>query len=625
MQQASAPTRSGSGSALRKFGVGLLLVALFGLALWWQRSAVVQWLLQQTVLTAPRLSGLFFDTTRTDIADLAFGFNTDAGALTVELKNLSATYDLQAAKIQDLNIAEATLKFVYRPADPAKTADSPKPISLPLERLRIAKLALTIDSPWGQSRFAGAADIHRAANDALTAALQDDKQTLNLQIDAGFNAARFDILQSAGKQILALQASQLNQPNRQIRLNTEPAALANWLNGNLLIPDRWRAMPAAASFESVAASVAGMQFNLNLTGPDTAGKASGHFTLGQAQQPLLDGEFELAQQPTLTVDADIKLQILAAQAFALAKPRLPASVDAWQISGGEMRGVARLRWQAERELDGSANLQIHGLDLTAGSLSITNATLAADLPDLARQAATVTAGVPNLGLGKTLTAQDLQIKVGYQPLKHQVDLEQAKLSLFAGTLALAPGHFSTLEPSALLTVLLEDIDLSQLLTSLDYPDISGTGKLTGSLPVTISKTGFELEDGELTGTRPGVLRYRGKAADPNNLAFQALRNLAYHGLQAKLSYRPNGDYRLGLRLEGHNPEVLSGHPLAFNLNISGQLPELLQKGLLAGDFERAVIQQASTQPAAEKNSKPPRLPAGPNPTLKPPPAERRNP
>jgi hypothetical protein len=172
----------------------------------------------------------------------------------------------------------------------------------------------------------------------------------------------------------------------------------------------------------------------------------------------------------------------------------------------------------------------------------------------------------------------------------------------------------------LLTLRLHDVDLSQLLMSLHYPNISGTGTIAGELPLQLSAGAIDVQDGSLNGTQPGVLRYVGPA-DSQNIAFKALRNLVYRNLQAKVNYRPNGDYHLGLRLEGSNPEVLSGHPLAFNLNISGQLPELLQKGILAGDLERTILEQAIAKPANLEKS--PNTRTGDQ-LPKPPPADRRS-
>ena len=165
-------------------------------------------------------------------------------------------------------------------------------------------------------------------------------------------------------------------------------------------------------------------------------------------------------------------------------------------------------------------------------------------------------------------------------------------------------------------VLVRELDLSRLLATLSQPGLSGSGRVGGTLPVRLSADSIELEEGRLMGDGPGVFRYRGPA-DDGSLAFRALRNFVYRQFQARADYRPNGDYRIGIRLEGHNPQVLAGHPIAFNLNLSGQLPELLQKGILAGDFERPVLDLYESANAAPKSRTE-------REQRKPPPADRRD-
>jgi hypothetical protein len=87
------------------------------------------------------------------------------------------------------------------------------------------------------------------------------------------------------------------------------------------------------------------------------------------------------------------------------------------------------------------------------------------------------------------------------------------------------------------------------------------------------------------------LRYQAPGATEDNLALKTLSNMRYHSLQAKLNYQPSGDYRVGVRLEGKNPQVLSGHLVAFNLNLTGSLPELIKKGIMAGDFDKPILEQ----------------------------------
>ena len=245
-------TLSGRGkttSALRKLGSVLLILILLGLGLWWQRSAIVQWLLQQTVLTAPRLAGLIFDGKQTEIGELGFGLTTGVGDLAVELKGLRATYDLQVPKIQDIDIAEAKFKLSYQPAEAAKASDDDKPFSLPLDSLRIAKLVLEVDTPWGLSQFAGALAAERGADNSLTASFQDDKQSLRIALTPGFGDAKLNVGRAGGGKILELQAKSLKQPRQSIALNAELSALADWLNGNPLLPNQLQTKLATAHFD----------------------------------------------------------------------------------------------------------------------------------------------------------------------------------------------------------------------------------------------------------------------------------------------------------------------------------------------------------------------------------------
>jgi hypothetical protein len=174
-------------------------------------------------------------------------------------------------------------------------------------------------------------------------------------------------------------------------------------------------------------------------------------------------------------------------------------------------------------------------------------------------------------------------------------VEQAEAAIFDGLLAVMPGSLDFSQSPLLFTLALKDVDLAALLAALNYPKLTGSGRISGTLPVSIAENAIEIQGGTLSGKQPGKLSYQGPTTEGDNLAFKALRNLVYHDLQAGLDYQPSGDYRLSLHLQGKNPDLLDGHPLAFNLNLSGKLPELLQRSLLSGDFDRSVLEQMKNQ------------------------------
>jgi len=580
-----------------------MVLLLLGLAVWWQRSILAQWLLQQslkqTALTAPRLSGLWFDFKQAKLAEISFGLATPAGDLSVAMENVTSDYDLEKQIVNTLSIGHAKLKFNYHPADKAETknATDSGAMSLPLDRLSIAKLDIDIDTPWGLSRFAGQADIARGAADSIEAKFQDDQQSIRLEIEPGFNVANLKVERLPSGKIFEMNAKQLDQAAKQISLNADALALIEWFGSSLLIPETLRAKTQTTDLAKISPLLSATQLSANAQSPDNFATLQTKVLLTRDKRSLLAMDLSMANNQT--IDAHGRLDMAATETFDLIKPWLPAMAASWTISNGKVQGSFNLHKPAHQDGSGTAQLQISALALAAGAARIENGNITLTIPELAERAVDLSAEVPTLGLGKELVARDLNVKARY--LDQELTLNQASLAIFGGTMALMPGKMHLAQTPMLLTLQLHGVDLSQLLDSLHYPNISGTGSIDGELPLQLSAGTIDLQEGSLSGTRPGVLRYVGPA-DSENIAFKALRNLVYQNLQAKVNYRPNGDYHLGLRVEGSNPEVLSGHPLAFNLNISGQLPELLQKGILAGDFERTILEQATAKPADAKTS-----------------------
>jgi hypothetical protein len=178
----------------------------------------------------------------------------------------------------------------------------------------------------------------------------------------------------------------------------------------------------------------------------------------------------------------------------------------------------------------------------------------------------------------------------------ELGVSQAGVEMLGGSLSLAPFSLSLDGSQTPRTVVdLAGIDLSQLLEFLGQEALSGEGTLDGSLPIVISPQGPRVEHAVLFSTVPGHIRYRpandNDAPGVDNLALRALRDLRYKVLNATLTYRSDGNYAVRLRLEGNNPQVYDGYPIALNLNLSGVLPDLLQASLLTGDFSAAVLKQ----------------------------------
>ena len=74
------------------------------------------------------------------------------------------------------------------------------------------------------------------------------------------------------------------------------------------------------------------------------------------------------------------------------------------------------------------------------------------------------------------------------------------------------------------------------------------------------------------------------------VAIGALADFTYEKLEVDVTYDTDGTLTLGIRLEGSNSAVESGRPIHYNLNITENLPALLQSLQLSDELSERVEQ-----------------------------------
>ena len=569
-----------------------LLIAVAGT--WWQRDALMRWGLQQilptSALSSPSLSVARFDFNQAQLSTLQFDLQTPFGLLSADMGDIKADYDLKAVKLNSLNINKARIRFAYHSADNAAPADKTNPTVpvLPFRRLNIDNLDLEIATPWGLVSFVGHLTADYAPEKPLLLTLDDGEQLIQLHISPDFHEAKLTATQITGKKTFVLNFQQLNQSHSEATLDADASAFLQWLTSSRLLPAQLQTDLAASSFAQAKVNIATMQLNLTAKSIDNLENITGRLLLSRDQNYLSSAE--IAFNPGKTqIKLDGHLDLAAAELMGLIKSWLPDVIKTWQFTTGNVMGTYRLNWQPHTEIRGEAFLKAYQIGITGGPVQVNDGYMRLDFTDFTNLSFILDMDVPTLQLGQETTIRNLQVKVKQ---KNQIlTLERATFPIFGGLLEILPDSVNINQPPFNLTMGVRKLDLAQLLASLNFPELSGTGTISGKLPLRLSMDSIEIHGGSLNGTHPGVLRYQGPVVDDENIAFKALRNMLYHKLQATFNYNRTGGYELGLRVEGKNPDVLSGYPVAFNLNLSGQLPELLQKGILAGDFTRPIMEQ----------------------------------
>ncbi len=172
-------------------------------------------------------------------------------------------------------------------------------------------------------------------------------------------------------------------------------------------------------------------------------------------------------------------------------------------------------------------------------------------------------------------------------------IDSAALGFADGKLLLSDVSFA---PAAPLDTALkvQDVDLGALLSLLNINGLSGSGKLSGNIPLHIDPSGMAIVEGQLAAAGPGALSYvgaslpadlglgQGSAAGTVNLVRNALTDFHYTSLTLLLYRAVDGRGSLLARIQGANPAVLDGRVFVLNIRFESDFDRLA--ALLIGSY-----------------------------------------
>ncbi|MDO8273320.1 MAG: YdbH domain-containing protein, partial [Gammaproteobacteria bacterium] len=181
-----------------------------------------------------------------------------------------------------------------------------------------------------------------------------------------------------------------------------------------------------------------------------------------------------------------------------------------------------------------------------------------------------------------LPVENISFNYGVDTRRKTLDLHDLQATIFNGALRSEGVAYNWAAAENTFTMVLERVDLSTLLDMGAYEGVQASGIISGNVPVTISGGTVSVAEGTLHVEAPGgSIRYQpANAGGSGNAALdlvnQALSNYQYDSLEADVNYLPSGDLNLAVRLQGANPDMNQGQRINLNLNISDNIPSLLQ-------------------------------------------------
>ena len=284
--------------------------------------------------------------------------------------------------------------------------------------------------------------------------------------------------------------------------------------------------------------------------------------------PTAKGQF------SMDADWQIKKAVLATQ--------LPGFVAPYDVDEGMLKLALAGGWDLSGELDyhASGHVRVNASRAHYEDYLITG--LAADFPVSITNVTFAVADTPlsieQIDVGYPLT----QISAGVAVTNGIARIHDLSGALLGGTFEVNEFGYDIAADKAALDVELTSISLADLL-ALEGGDVQGSGILDGKLPVTIDGENFTIDAGHANARPPGgTLIYKGASASSMvaqsgfGFAFQALEDFRFDILDANVALAPDGALALAVALHGSNPAVEQGRAFQFNLNLTENLPALLE-------------------------------------------------
>ena len=173
---------------------------------------------------------------------------------------------------------------------------------------------------------------------------------------------------------------------------------------------------------------------------------------------------------------------------------------------------------------------------------------------------------------------------------NRLNIADAHWKVAGGTIGTYDQQLDLYGPDQNLGVVVKDVDLAQLLTLANVNGLSAEGIVDGAIPLRRTKDIIKVEHGVLQTRAPGTIRYdpadtpsflRGQPGEGTTILRDALKDFHYQQLGLTIDGVLGGEEQIKLKLNGANPTLYGGLPVALNVNLTGALDSIARSSVEA--------------------------------------------
>lgn len=204
--------------------------------------------------------------------------------------------------------------------------------------------------------------------------------------------------------------------------------------------------------------------------------------------------------------------------------------------------------------------------------------------------------IPKLSLGVTVENFSMDGE-----LMEWETLERSEWNLASLSGEVFSGRFELKQPARIqfpiagntIDVELSNLELSDVFELYTEQGISGTGTISGFIPVHLDAKGVTIDNGRLYNIDVGNIRFSasGKNQWGNEqlaMTMRLLEDFRYDLLKVSAAFDPSGDLLLVANISGNNPAEFDGRKVNFNINLEENLFDLYKALSLTDKLTREL-------------------------------------
>ena len=186
--------------------------------------------------------------------------------------------------------------------------------------------------------------------------------------------------------------------------------------------------------------------------------------------------------------------------------------------------------------------------------------------------------------------------IEFEIIPDGVKVYSARWPLGNGSISLDPFDWLYSAPENRVTMRISNVSLGEFLKDIGDGTIEATGDIEGMLPIIMAGVDVKVDQGQLIVKEGGVIKFNSEQIDSaatyaetdndavqalrerryRDAAFQALKEFQYRSLTVNMDGPLDGAIEVALAFDGSNSQVLNNQPFRFNINIEGELLNILR-------------------------------------------------